>query len=453
MKKRYLLTFMICLFLSVTRVNALGVDLRSSAYTITRGSSAKISVTVSSTNPLFFVEGTLKCSGAGVNGGLDLKFDNMDNNIKSKSYSYTIKPTVTGTVICSVSGLRLTDSSSDSWQNISNKSISIKVNEPVTIAPKTYSSNNYLTKLEVENYKFDIDFNKETREYSIIVPSNVEKIKINGTKEDSKANVSGVGEFSVTEGVNTFDVVVTAENGNKRTYTIKVNRMELEPIEVTVDGYKYTVVRKKEDLPKISSYFTDKNITISDNLIPGYYNEKLNYSVVGLRDSNGNIQYYIYDGNTYSLYKEYVFGGITLQIVDKELDSGYKKTSFTYDNDKIDGYQEVKPDIIKNTYALDTTNVVGNQFYLFYAKNVEDGKVNLYQYDAAEKTIQRYNVELLDIYRNANNMYYLVILGLIVLIIVIIIIFSICLNRTKKKSKNKKRKLNKHTMNFLDDDE
>lgn len=451
MKKKYFVVFIMCFLLSIGRVHALNLDLRSSAYTITKGSSAKISVTVSSNNPLFFIEGTLKCTGAGVNGGIDLKFDNMDNNVKSKSYSYTIKPTSSGTLTCTVSGLRLTDSSSDSWQNISSKSITIKVNEPVAITPKTYSSNNYLSNLEILDYKFDNDFNKETTEYTVTVPNDIKKVTVNAAKEDSKASISGVGEIPVSEGVNLLDVVVTAENGNKRTYTIKVEVLELDPIEVNINGYKYTVVRKSKDLPKISEYFTEKEIQIGEDKIPGFYNEKLGYSVVGLKDNNGNIRFYIYENGNYILYKEYTFGGTTIQVLDKEVTGSYKKTNFTYDSDKINSYQEVKPDIIKNTYALDTEDVIGNQFYLFYAKNVENGKESLYQYDAIEKTIQRYNIQLLDTYKNANNIYYLIILCLIVFIILIIIIFSIALNKTKKKGK--KKKLNKHNMDFIDDDE
>jgi len=451
MKKKYFVVFIICFLLSIGKVHALGLDLRSSAYTITKGSSTIISVTVSSNNPLFFIEGTLKCSGAGVNGGLDLKYDNMDNNIKSKSYSYTIRPTISGTVTCSVSGLRLTDSSSDSWQNIGNKSITIKVNEPVAITPKTYSSNNYLSSLEVDGYKFDIDFNKETSEYAVTVPNDIKTVIINATKEDSKSSITGIGQVEVSEGTNLLNVIVTAENGNKRTYTIKVDVLELDPILVNVDGYKYTLVRKQKDLPKISEYFVEKEIQIDENIIPGYYNEKLNYHVVGLKDTNGNINYYIYDNGNYTLYKEYDFGTTILQILDKEIIGSYKKTSFTYDNDKINSYQEVRPDIIKNTYALSSEDVVVGAFYLFYAKNVENGKEGLYQYDAMEKTIQRYNVDLLDMYKNANNIYYLVILGLIVFAILLIIIFSISLNKAKKK--NKKKKLNKHNMDFIDDDE
>ena len=448
--RKKILTFVLCFLLLISKVHALGVDLRSSTYTLTKGNSAKISVTVSANNPIFFIEGTLKCSGAGVNGGLDLKFDNMDDTIKSKSYSYTIKPTTTGTVTCSISGLRLIDMNTVPWQNINGKSITIKVTEPVAITPKTYSSNNYLTGLEVVDYKFDSDFNKDTNEYTVTLPSNTQKIKINATKEDSKATISGIGEFDVTEGINTFEVIVIAENGNKRTYTIKADVLELEPIKVTVLGESYTVVRKSKDLPKISEYFTEKEIVIGEEKVDGYYSETLGYNVVGLRNNKGDINYYIYENGNYSLYKECVLGGMTLQVLDNEITGEYKKTNFTCNGFLVNSYQEIKPDIIKNTYALDTDDIVGNQFYLFYGKNLETGKDNLYQYDAVEKTIQRYNTELLDVYKKNNTIYYLVILGLVVFVILLIIIYSLALNRAKKHVK--KKKLNKHNMDFIDEE-
>ena len=258
MKRKYLLTLIICLILSITKVNALGIDLRSSAYSLTKGSSATITVTVSSNNPLFFIEGSLSCSGAGVSGGIDLKFDNMDNNIKSKSYSYTIKPTSAGTVTCSTSGVRLTDSSSDSWQNIGGKSITITVNEPAKVVPKTYSSNNNLSSIEVEGFKLAPDFNKDTVEYTLSVPNDTKKIKINATKEDGRASISGIVEFEVTEGENNFEIKVTAENGNEKVYKLKVTVLELDPIKVTIDNKEYLLVRKTGLIDPPSETYEEK---------------------------------------------------------------------------------------------------------------------------------------------------------------------------------------------------
>ena len=113
--------------------------------------------------------------------------------------------------------------------------------------------------------------------------------------------------------------------------------------------------------------------------------------------------------------------------------NGYKETSFTYNKIKIPSYQEVKSDLIKNTYALENGDIEGNQFYLFYAINVETGKEYLYQYDALEKTVQRYNMQVLDMYKDHNDKYYLALLVSILALGVITVIFSILFIKSKKK--------------------
>ena len=61
----------------------------------------------------------------------------------------------------------------------------------------------------------------------------------------------------------------------KRTYIIKATLLELEPLKVKIDNEEYIIIRKRKDLPEISEYNTEKDITIGDNTIEGYYNEKL----------------------------------------------------------------------------------------------------------------------------------------------------------------------------------
>lgn len=435
MKKKYLF-LIICMFLSITKVNAIGIDLRSSSYSLTKGGSATISVTVSSSNPLFFIEGTLRCSGAGVNGGIDLKYDNMDNNIKSKSYSYSIKPSSSGTVTCSTSGVRLTDSSSDSWQNIGSKSITIKVNEPQKVVPKNYSSNNNLTSLEIEGFKLETDFKKDTLEYTVSVPNDTKKIKINATKEDNKASISGTGEFDVNEGENEFSIKVTAENGNEKVYKIKVTVLELDPITVTIDGKEYLLVRKTGLIDPPSESYEETKITISDNEIPAYYSKTTKYTLVALKDSEGKINYYIYDNGAYTLYKEYNFNNIYLHLLDKKLKGDYKKTTFTYHEDKINAYKlNPKESVLfKNTYASDGKN----NYYLFYALNTLTGEENLYQYDKNENTIQKYNEEEITYYKNMANSYRLYLYIVSGVLALTLIVFIIVLTK-KINIKNKKK--------------
>lgn len=436
MKKKYLLTLIICLISSITKVNALGIDLRSSSYSLTKGNSTTISVTVSSSNPLFFIEGTLKCSGAGVNGGIDLKFDNMDNNIKSKSYSYTIKPTTSGTLTCSTSGVRLTDSSSDSWQNISSKSINITVNEPTKVVPKNYSSNNNLTSLEVEGFTLETEFTKDNLEYTISVPNDTKKIKISASKEDNKASISGLGEFDVNEGENNFEIKVTAENGNEKVYKLKVNVLELDPIKVTINDKEYILVRKTGLIDPPSETYEETKVTIEDNEIPAYYSKTTKYTLVALKDTEGQINYYIYNNGEYSLYKEYNFNNTYLYVLDKTLKGDYKKTAFTYHEDKINAYKLNPKEtlLFKNTYAYNGKN----NYYLFYAINTITGEENIYQYDKTENTIQKYNEDEIEYYKNiANNykLYLYIVSGILALTLIVFIIILV----KKINSQNKKK--------------
>ena len=77
---------------------------------------------------------------------------------------------------------------------------------------------------------------------------------------------------------------------------------------------------------------------------------------------------------------------------------------------------------------------------------METGKEELYQYDSVEKTVQRYNTLILDMYKEQSDRYYLYLLCSILILGVTIITFSvvtICKNKRNKKKKMNKKKNNK----------
>jgi len=408
------------------------IEASVTSYTVTVGSSSTLTIKAKEMAGKF----TVSSSDTSVISlsGSSFWIDNANQTVKMTAKKVgTAKITITPVDVTDYNGKAVT-SGKTLTITVKNKTTSSSSSNKVT---KPKSTNSYLSSLTIDGIELDTKFDKETLEYSATIPAETEKIKINAQLADSSAKVTGVGEVEVSAGLNTFSIVVTAENGSKRTYVLKATVLELEPIYVSVSGTKYSVVRKGKDLPKISDYYIAKKVKIGNDELEGYYNDKLDYTLVGLKDSAGNVQFYIYDNNKYTLYKEYTFNGTTLQVLDKKIDSGYKKTSFSYGDDKIDSYQEVKLDIVKNTYAHDNNEIAGNQFYLFYAKNVETGKENLYQYDAVEKTVQRYNLQILDMYKDRSDKYYMYLLGSILVIGVLIVTFStiiIC------KSKKKKRK-------------
>ncbi len=85
------------------------------------------------------------------------------------------------------------------------------------------SPNNWLSSLKIGNYDIDFDAGK-TSGYSLEVGGAVSSVNISATTVNSKAKVEGVGTVSLKEGNNTINVVVTAENGDKRTYTVNITR-------------------------------------------------------------------------------------------------------------------------------------------------------------------------------------------------------------------------------------
>lgn len=84
------------------------------------------------------------------------------------------------------------------------------------------SPNNKLAGLAAQGYTLSPAFNTETLEYDIVVENHVTSITLQAEAKDSKATIQGTGTFALKAGVNTFDIVVTAENGQTRTYQVNV---------------------------------------------------------------------------------------------------------------------------------------------------------------------------------------------------------------------------------------
>ena len=430
-----IIIFIFAFILWTNNVSATSLSIKSSASSITKGRSITITSLISADSGIYTTTGTVKCTGAGVNSSVDLSYEDLNTANKSKSFSLTIKPTTSGTITCSSSNVRIRELAQEKEYQLSDKSISITVKEPAVIPPKEYSKNNYLKSLSVEGY--DISFDKDTLEYSIEVGNEVEKVKINAQTEDSKASVSGTGEREVSEGNNKLEVRVEAENGNVKTYVINVIVKELDPINVKIGSEEYTVIRKEDVLTVLPNY-QKTTVNINGEDVLAYYNEITKFTIVGLKDSKGVANYYIYDDGEYTLYKEYTFNGITLYLTGKDVNiDNYDETTFNYNNDKLNAYKLSDNSLIKKTYALDVDEL--KNYYLFYAINVNTGEENLYKYDPLEGTVQRYDssiIDLLDVYKeNADRNFILFIIASALLVLIAIIkLIMIIINKNKDKS-------------------
>lgn len=181
-----------------------------------------------------------------------------------------------------------------------------------TSTTTTKSSNANLSDLGITPYDFN-GFKYGTTSYEVTVPESTETVEIYAKTQNANATVTGTGMKSLEKGENKVEVVVTAEDGTKKTYTIniirevqqekygdtekiensngleelKINDLSLSP-EFKTDIYEYTVKYIGEDT-KLNIETTP---TSTDYIIEVVGNEDLqegeNTITILVSESNGN---------------------------------------------------------------------------------------------------------------------------------------------------------------------
>ncbi len=342
----------------------------------------------------------------------------------NKSVTFKLKAKASGTTIFS---LRDADILDDSANSVLTSKGSVKVTAKTQAEIEaSYSTDANLKSLSVDGYELTPTFNKDTLEYSLEVENDVESVTIKASKSDSGASVSGTGEKELTEGVNKFSIVVTAEKGNKKTYVIEINRKELNPIQVNVNGEDYTVVRKA-DVMSAPSYYSSTEVEIQNEMVPAFKSDITGYVLVGLKDVNGDISLYRYDEETeeYVLYQQLNTDGVTLiPLETKEV---------------IEGYENRKEIIINNYKVNVYSRNTDSAFVLIYGMNASNGESSWYKYDTKENTLQRYEKIDVENKKEELDLYFIlmVVFAALSLISILLVIVLISMN-SKLRSKNNK---------------
>ena len=289
--------------------------------------------------------------------------------------------------------------------------------KPVDIN-KTYSSDNTLKSLSVEGY--DIEFSKDKLEYKLELDQDLESINIKATPNDENATVKGVGETKLTDGINNIKITVVAENGNEKVYTIVAEVKDLNPIEVKVDGKKYNVVKRVEQLSAPEN-FKSFTASIDSKEVPALYNDLTGYILVGLKDDKGNIKLYVYDPNAdeYTLYNEVTFNSVKLYYTNPDkIPNGFKKVKLVINDEKVTAYKTDK----------------NSDFYLVYGMNVNTGEIGWYRYDSVDVTLQRYETKDLENLSFINNKYLITIVILSISILMLLLFMLILMVKIRKKN-------------------
>lgn len=427
MKRKFLnLLILVCLLLVPFKVFAADASISvSGSNSAVVGSTVTVTIKLSSStgigsweylinydsSMLKLVEGKTKVAD----------FTDVKGGIKSKSYTLKFKTLKSGSAKVSVGSYAMYAYTDESAMNVSAGSKTIKVITQAELEA-SYSKNNNLSKISVDGYELSPAFKKDVLEYTVELPSNVETINVSASVEDKKAKVSGVGEIAVSEGENKIELVVTAENGSIKTYTILATVIDSNPIEVLVNGETWTVIKRASLLVK-PELFTETTVKIGENDIPAFYSDITKLTLVGLKNTNGEIRLFTYKDDKYEEYNELKLGNSTLLLKPLKIKDYFKKTTIMINDKKYDCLKVSE----KSDYAL------------FYALNMQTGKEDYYLYDSVEQTLQRYDNEVVEVLleelneENENTkILYIIIAVLIVFIVIIIVTFSVKNNKIKK---------------------
>lgn len=418
-----------------------------------RVSAGDVSIVTNNRNPSVGSNVVVTVKAPNVEGKFSVTSSNQSvlsggssNSWIEGSVTYTFVAKAAGTATITVKPIDAADYDGNVFSAV--KSVTITVGNKTTSSStkKDLSSDNTLSSLSIDGVNLEPAFNKNTTSYNVNLEAGVTKINVKATPNDKSAKVTGIGEIEVSEGNNNIEVVVTAENGSTKTYTITANVKEYDPINVKVENSKYTVVRNIKNITAPNGYEETK-IKIKGEEVPAFKNKTTGYTLVLLKDDKGNQNFYIYKDKKYILYKEYTFNKIILYPMElKKVPKGYKKTKITFNDDKIIAYKKNK----KSNYAL------------IYGMNVETGKKHIYMYDKEEDTLQIYNDELNDVSDEKIEQYKMLIAGLSGLSVLLFLILIIVIMKNHKHNKEQKRirkqikkerKQKKKANKFIDEDD
>lgn len=216
-----------------------------------KSNAASLSVLLSKTNANVGDTVNVTINGNGIAGKISLSVSGnatlSQNSIWVDNSSVTVNVKINGTGNVTVTATPVDASDSTTAQPYKTpSSATIQVNSnsgnnsggqttnnpnPPNQQPQTKSNIAILSNLGIKPNDFK-GFKSSQTSYSVEVPNDVEIIEIYASKGQSGQTISGIGKKSLKEGANSFNVVVTAEDGKtKKTYTLNITRKQKQESE------------------------------------------------------------------------------------------------------------------------------------------------------------------------------------------------------------------------------
>ena len=276
----------------------------------------------------------------------------------------------------------------DQEKPLGGSSAVVTVSNPSTQA----SSNANLKSLIVSSGTLTPKFDPNVTEYSITLKNDITELWVSTSKADAKATVNVEGSKDMKVGTNKRVVVVTAENGATKRYTLNITRLAADgqqpvtpPTENDEPLNDLIEVNVGEDIMYVVEDFGDAEIpkgfeiteyALNGKTVPALTND--NYIILMLRlPDNSKKAFYVYDDE-----------GVFSELIGLSIGG---QTYYILPTDKVpDGYSAVNDfaigDIVVPAFRNDEAGF--EDFAVVYAMG-PTGSASYYSYDIVENTIQR----------------------------------------------------------------
>ncbi len=248
--------------------------------------------------------------------------------------------------------------SNNTSSNSSSNSAQKSNTSNTTTKTKAKSSNANLSNLGMNPNDFT-GFSENKTSYDVTVPNNVTQVEIYATKKDSKASLTGTGIKKLQEGQNTANVIVTAEDGTTKTYTINIKRLSKNEKQDTTGNLDTKSSSNSKDLEL-------SNLEIEGvNLEPSFESSTYKYEI-SIKGEQSNLDIKASTNNTSD--KVEIIGNENLQ-------NGQNIITILVTNSKSDEVATYQIYVNKN--VIDS-NTVDNEF----GKTVKELKIKLWVFRA-----------------------------------------------------------------------
>ena len=388
---------------------------------------------------LQYVSGSSNVSGG--SGSVQYFADVIGQNKSTLTFSMKFKILKEGTFKVNSTTIDAISDESMAQIAINNASATVTGEVKTTTTPSTPNNNkpqnnkdtnNKLSALQVYPGNLSPAFNGDTTSYTVSVPGDTTEVTISATAASSKATVSVSGGKDLKLGPNEAKVIVVAESGASRAYTITIMCGELEKIQI--GGAEYTINENFSD-DQIPAGFSRKKATYNSRQYEAVTNASGSLVLMNLK-SGENTSFYIYNQEAKEFYDfvqiKFAEGKYIIPLpLNKDVAefTEYETVVLQIQGKNIDAWK------------------LDEEFSVAYVMN-QDGKEVLYKYDSVDVTFQRYNdIKVEDVdqapiektwFPNEYYMYAIVGLGALSLILLIAMIYFIASRKVRHEGRKKK---------------